>query len=319
MKKNILVCAAALAACLAYAKKVPSTEALPDLTGLYGPEVKTIGIAAISSVVPLERFSAVTNRLSKAGYRMKVASNVPGRSVAPAEVRARNLEALWLDPEVDLIVFAYGGKGAVDVVECLDWEKLKTRDMPVIGFSDLTMLVNTMLAKGVGHPYTGPVLTTLGYSNGAAVTRMRDMMNGCPKNVKLRVVKGADKTVEGLPMGGLLDRLHRLTVAGKLPDTAGRVIFIENTNGYAKRTDEMLGDMITKGAFEKAAAVVICDFNSKSPKAETHAKLADFSAKIPCPVFSGFPYGHIANTALVDFRRKLTIDAGGMLVWAQGK
>jgi muramoyltetrapeptide carboxypeptidase len=290
----------------------------PDLAGLYGPKVKTIGVAAISSRVPVARFAQVTNRLQKAGYRIKVAANVTERDVAPAARRARLLEALWLDPEVDLVVFAYGGQGAVDVVECLDWEKLKTRDMPVIGFSDLTMLVNSMLAKGVGHPYTGPVLTTLGYSNQAAVNRMRAMMQGTPKDVKLKVVKGAPQAVEGLPMGGLLERLHRLTAKGWLPDTAGRVIFIENTNKYGPRTEEFFDGMIKKGAFDKAAAVVICDFNAKAPKAETQKKLAEFAAKIPCPVFAGFPYGHIANTSIIDFRRKLTISPDGKLSWAQG-
>jgi muramoyltetrapeptide carboxypeptidase len=294
-------------------------EKLPDLTGIYGPNVKTIGIPAISSKVPMSRFIAITNRLAKAGYSMKVAANVNEPKVASVERRKQFLEELWMDPEVDLLVFAYGGQGAVDVVEKLDWEKLRKRDMPVIGFSDLTMLVNSMLAKGVGHPMTGPVLTTLGYSNQAAVNRMRDMMSGCPKDVKLRVVKGADKPVEGLPMGGLLDRLHRLTLKGWMPDTTGRVIFIENTNKYAPRTDEMLGGMLEKGVFEKAAAVVICDFNSKQPKEATRKKLEEFAAKIPCPVFSGFPYGHVPNTSIIDFRRKLTISPDGTLSWVQGK
>ena len=267
-------------------------EKLPDLTGIYGPNVKTIGIPAISSKVPTSRFIAITNRLAKAGYSMKVAVNVNEPKVASVERRKQFLE---------------------------DWEKLRKRDMPVIGFSDLTMLVNSMLAKGVGHPMTGPVLTTLGYSNQAAVNRMRDMMSGCPKDVKLRVVKGADKPVEGLPMGGLLDRLHRLTLKGWMPDTTGRVIFIENTNKYAPRTDEMLGCMLEKGVFEKAAAVVICDFNSKQPRDATRQKLKEFAAKIPCPVFSGFPYGHIANTSIIDFRRKLTISPDGTLSWVQGK
>ena len=288
---------------------------LPDLSGLYGPDVKTIGIAAISSVVPLERFAKVTNRLAKAGYRMKVAANVPERTVAPAERRARLLEELWMDPEVDLLVFAYGGKGAGDVVDILDWEKLKKRDMRVIGFSDLTMLVNTMLVKGIGHPHTGPVLTTLGYSSNAAVKRMRDMMSGCPADVKLKVVKASDKPVEGLPMGGLLDRLHQLTKKGTLTDLSGRVVFIENTNGYAPRTDEMLGEMIDKGVFANAAGVVICDFNSKRTKEETRAKLEKFAAKIPCPVYAGFPYGHISNTSIVDFRRPLVITSDGTLTW----
>ncbi|MBR6586507.1 MAG: LD-carboxypeptidase [Kiritimatiellae bacterium] len=290
----------------------------PDLTGMYGPDVKTIGVSLISSVVPEAKFMEISNRLVRAGYRLKVAPNVLESKVASVDRRKQLLEDMWMDPEVDLLVFARGGQGAVDVVEKLDWEKLKKRDMRVIGFSDLTMLVNSMLAKGVGHPMTGPVLTTLCYSNQAAVNRMRDMMNGCPKDMRLRVVKGGDKPVEGLAMGGLLDRLHRLTLKGWLPDATGRVIFIENTNKYASRTDEMLGCMLEKGVFEKAAAVVICDFNSKQPKEATRKKLEEFSAKIPCPVFSGFPYGHVPNTSIIDFRRKLTISPDGTLSWAQG-
>jgi len=290
----------------------------PDLTGMYGPDVKTIGVSLISSVVPEAKFMEISNRLVRAGYRLKVAPNVLESKVASVDRRKQLLEDMWMDPEVDLLVFARGGQGAVDVVEKLDWEKLKKRDMRVIGFSDLTMLVNSMLAKGVGHPMTGPVLTTLCYSNQAAVNRMRDMMNGCPKDMRLRVVKGGDKPVEGLAMGGLLDRLHRLTLKEWLPDATGRVIFIENTNKYASRTDEMLGCMLEKGVFEKAAAVVICDFNSKQPKEATRKKLEEFSAKIPCPVFSGFPYGHVPNTSIIDFRRKLTISPDGTLSWAQG-
>ena len=309
MKKVMVIGAAVFAAMTAMAKTSP------DLTGLYGPDVKTIGIAAISSKVPTSRFIAITNRLAKAGYRMKVAANIDEGVVAPAERRARLMEELWMDPEVDLLVFAYGGQGAGDVVDILDWEKLKKRDMRVIGFSDLTMLVNTMMVKGIGHPYTGPVLTTLGYSNKNAVKRMRDMMSGCPADVKLQVVKAGDKPVEGLPMGGLLDRLHRLTKKGTLTDISGRVVFIENTNKYAPRTDEMLGEMIEKGVFAKAAGVIICDFNSKTPKEETLARLAKFAAKIPCPVYAGFPYGHISNTSIIDFRRPLVITPDGTLMW----
>jgi muramoyltetrapeptide carboxypeptidase len=304
------------AAMMVFSLKADSSKSTqPDFTGIYGPDVKTIGIAAISSKVPLASFAKVTNRLAKAGYRMKVASNVPKSTIVSAQERARLLEDLWMDPEIDLLVFAYGGKGAADVVEVLDWEKLKKRDMRVIGFSDLTMLVNTMMVKGVGHPYTGPVLTTLGYSNKRAVKRMRDMMSGSPEDIKLKVVKSTEKTVEGLPMGGLLDRLHKLTKNGTLKDLSGRIIFIENTNGYAPRTEEMLGEMIEKGVFANAAAVVICDFNSKSPKAETREKLEKFAAKIPCPVYSGFPYGHISNTSIIDFRRGLTISPDGQLSW----
>lgn len=310
MKKTIALFGTAFAMSTLWANKT-----LPDLTGIYGPDVKTIGIPAISSKVPKAPFIAITNRLAKAGYRMKVAVNVAENSVAPAERRARLLEELWMDPEVDLIVFAYGGQGAGDVVKILDWEKLKQRDMRVIGFSDLTMMVNTMMVKGVGHPHSGPVLTTLGYSSEAAVKRMRDMMSGCPADIKLKAVKAAEAPVTGLPMGGLLERLHRLTMDGTLTDLTGRIVFIENTKKYTPRTEEFLDAMIAKGVFEKAAAVVICDFNTKAPKNKTDAILKKFAGRIPCPVYAGFPYGHIANTSIIDFRRELTITPDGTLSW----
>ena len=313
MKSAFFAAAAVFAATVLPGQE--TEKSLPDLTGVFGPNVKTVGIAAISSRVPVKRFIEVTNRLAHAGYRMKVMPNVTEPVVAPAERRAALLQQAWLDPEVDLVVFAYGGQGAIDVMPLLDWEKLRARDMSVIGFSDLTVLVNMMLAKDVGHPYTGPVLSTLGYSNDAAVKRMRDMMAGRPGDVKLRVVKAGEKPTEGVAMGGLLDRLHRLSEKSLLPDAAGRVVFIENTNKYAPRTDEMLGGLREKGVFDKAAAVVFCDFNSKAQPEETKAKMSKFAAQVPCPVFAGYPYGHISNTSIIDFRRRLTITPAGVLSW----
>ncbi|MBO5643437.1 MAG: LD-carboxypeptidase [Kiritimatiellae bacterium] len=290
-------------------------ENKPDLTGIYGPDVKTIGIPAISSKVPMPKFAAITNRLAKAGYLMKVAPNVAEKTVAPAERRARLLEELWLDPDVDILVFACGGSGASDVVEVLDWEKLRKRDMRVIGFSDLTIMINMMLHKGVGHPYSGPVLTTLSYSSQAAVNRMRDMMNDKPSEVKLKPIKAAEKNINGLAMGGLLERLHRLANKGILNDLAGRILFIENTKRYAHRTEELLNDMIAKGVFNKAAGVVICDFNANAPKSKTIEILNNFASKIPCPVYAQFPYGHIPETSIIDFRRPLVITPEGILSW----
>ena len=57
----------------------------PDLTGMYGPDVKTIGVPLISSVVPKAKFMEISNRLVKAGYRLKVAPNVLESKVASVD------------------------------------------------------------------------------------------------------------------------------------------------------------------------------------------------------------------------------------------
>ena len=310
MKSLIMAIAATVAASSIAAERVH-----PDLTGVFGTDVKTIGIGAISSLMPAAKLAHITNRLVRAGYRVKVAQNVTETTKASPERRAKLLEGLWLDPEVDIVTFATGGKGAEEVIELLDWEKLKKRDMKVVGFSDLTLLVNMMLFKGAGHPYTGPVLTTLSYSNEKAVKRMRDMMAGHPGKVTLVPVKAGDSIVSGMAMRGLLDRLEILAKKKLLPDASGRVVFIENTNKYAPRTDEMLGTLRSAGVFNRAAAVVFCDFNSKAPKEENRCRLEKFAASIPCPVYAGYPYGHISDTSIIDFRRQLKIAPDGVLSW----
>ena len=311
MKRLIMFMAAAAVA------SATASQA-PDLSGVFPEDVKTVGIVAMSSVIPTKTFNAGTNALTKAGYRLKVMPNVPEQTVATPERRARLFEEAWLDPEIDLILFARGGQGAIDVVDKVDWEKLRKRDMRVIGFSDVTLVVNTMLAKKAGHPYTGPMLSSFTKAHPVAFKRIHDMLAGVPKDVKLKALKPGAGTVKGLAMGGLLERLHRLSERDWLPDTAGRVIFIENTNKYADRADELLGGLAKKGVFDKAAAVVICDFNSKEPKAETAALLKRFADSVACPVFTGFQYGHIGDSSLIDFRRELTITPDGTLSWKQG-
>lgn len=314
MKRLVLI---ALAAASVATSAFPA--AAPDLSGIFPDDVKTVGIVALSSVIPAKTLAAGTNALVRAGYRLKVMPNVAERTVAPPERRARLFEEAWLDPAVDLLLFARGGHGAIDVVDKIDWEKLRTRDMRVIGFSDVTLVVNTMLAKKVGHPYTGPMLSSLTKTRPGTIKRIHDMLAGTPQAVKLKVLKPGAAAVKGLAMGGLLERLHRLAERDMLPDPTGRVIFIENTFRYADQADGLLDGLVKKGLFAKAAAVVICDFNAKRPKEETAALLKRFADRIPCPVFTGFPYGHIGESSLIDFRRELTIAADGTLSWRQGR
>ncbi|MBR0057388.1 MAG: LD-carboxypeptidase, partial [Kiritimatiellae bacterium] len=50
------------------------------------------------------------------------------------------------------------GRGTEDVVPKLDWEKLRGRPQRVLGFSNITWLLNAMLKEKTGHPFSGPTL-----------------------------------------------------------------------------------------------------------------------------------------------------------------
>ena len=282
--------------------------------GLFPPDVKTVGIVSVSHLISEKSFVRGTNLLAKAGYRVKAMPNV--LKMVPPEIRARLFEQAWLDPEVDFLLFSRGGQGASDVISRIDWDRLKSRNMRVMGFSDVTMVLGAMLAKGVGTPISGPMLSTLAtYCTAESRERLRQMLDGTPPPLQLAPVKPCESQVSGKSFVGLVSRFSSLLDMGCLPSFDGRVVFIESTPRYADDSEAMLDDLVAKGRFEKAAAVVFCDFNRKWEKARVDALFARFAAKVRCPVFSGYPYGHVPRSFAVDFTRPLCISKDGVLSW----
>ena len=96
--------------------------------------------------------------------------------------------------------------------------------------------------------------------------RLRQMLDGTPSPLKLHPVKPGASSVCGKSFVGLISRFPVLLDMGCLPSFDGRVVFIESTPKYADVSEPILDDLVAKGKFEKAAAVVFCDFNRKWEK-----------------------------------------------------
>lgn len=288
---------------------------------VFPKDVRTVGIVSVSDIIGAASLMRATNELSKAGYAVKVMPNVSGPKQVSAAERARYFEEAWLDPSVDLLMFSTGGKGAIDVIDVINWEKLKARDMRVIGYSDLTLVLNTMVRKGVGHPLTGPMISTLGSlkTSDEARLRMRATLDGTPKETQLRAVRKASGVIVGKPMGGLLDRVWKLAERGLLPSAEGRIVFLENTPKYGGKARRMLDRLIELSVFDKAVAVVFCDFNRNDPAEDVARVFSDFANKVECPVYCGYPYGHVANNYLLDFKMQMAITLDDRIVKAPDK
>jgi len=140
---------------------------MPDLTGCFPPEIKTVGVVMPASILAKKTFDAGVRALEKAGYRVKLAPRLSFDRKASVMDRVSDFEEMWLDPDVDLVLCARGGSGAEDVIKRLDWRKLANRpNQKVLGFSNITMILNAMLLKGVGHPFSGPSISQMSHCRG---------------------------------------------------------------------------------------------------------------------------------------------------------
>ncbi|HYZ11385.1 MAG TPA: LD-carboxypeptidase, partial [Actinomycetota bacterium] len=108
------------------------------------PPGGTIGVPAPAS--PWDERSEVDRGVrwwESNGYRVKLGEGIWERDdylAGDPKTRARDLKAMFEDPEVDVVQVFGGGYGAAEVGPLLDLEAIAANPKPFVGFSDITVL-----------------------------------------------------------------------------------------------------------------------------------------------------------------------------------
>jgi muramoyltetrapeptide carboxypeptidase len=304
---------------------IAAAAPLPSLTGCLPPDVRTVAIVMPGSVLAKPSFDRGVAMLRAAGYRVKVAPRLSFKAQAPVEDRVADLEEAWMNPEVDLVLCARGGQGTEDLLPKLDWAKLRTRRQRVLGFSNITWLLNAMLKEDAGHPFSGPTLASFLKADASALSWMAASLGGgALPDLKLRPLRPG--ACAGKPCGGHISMLFRALPLGWTPDTTGRIVFLECSVRHPPVVRKELEALVAGGFFTNCAGVVFGDITPgdekgnhltgealKSGREEVLQIKKDFAAKVTCPVWDGYPYGHVPLNCAIDFFREVTISEDGVL------
>ena len=288
-------------------------ETVPIWKGLFG-NLKTIAICTPGLPGKTAAVDKALKNLRDAGYNVKVMPNArlnenSGKLVS-AELRAADFMQAYMDKEVDAIWCTRGGIGAIEMAKLLDWDKLRSRKIPVIGFSNITELHCFMLNNKVGHVLTGPSMTQLLKCNAKSVECFaRSIAGGKHEAVQLKVIRGG--ACSGYPAGGHLTFYQRAYCNGNVPPSDGKIVFLETPNNPQKLAPNELEQLRLKGCFDKCSAIVFG--NIKGKKQVVEKIMRDLADKVKCPVFYDYPYGHQSSNFMIDFERKITISADGLL------
>ena len=286
--------------------------------GLFPSSIKTIALIAPST--PGDHPEAVDEGirlLEEAGIKVKVMPNARlgepggrGTSIA-AEKRVSDLEQAWLDPEVDLILCIRGGIGGAEIAEKIHWEKLRGRDMKLVGFSDVTTLHLAMLHEKAGHPLCGPSLRGLMTADQESLEVFHTVLSGkTPAPIQLQAIRPG--RTAGMILPGNLQRFDIMNRTKFRPDTGGKVIFTEAVGMDEKQLTAAWKRLCKSGFFTNCAGVVFGRLTGCREEEETIRKLA---GQVNCPVFSGFPYSHTPRNHMLDPRRKVRITESGTLIF----
>lgn len=272
----------------------------------------TIGITSPAGYITIEEIQPAIKKMEEWGYKIKIGDTIGKRDFTfggTDEERAKDLQQMLDDPKIKAIMCARGGYGAVRIIDKLNWDKFKAKPKWIIGFSDITVLhshLNRNFAIGSIHSKmcnSFPEVWSLAEPiQIETIDSIQKALSG--EKMKYTVTPNPQNkfgTGIGVLIGGNLKTLETLSGTKSDINTAGKILFIEDTGEYMYSVDRMLWNMKRTGKLSLLKGLIVGGFKIKVDEEgdDFGRTLQDIVLeKVKAyhyPVCFDFPVGHQKN------------------------
>lgn len=288
----------------------------------------TIALVAPASGVSRGEILEATETLKRLGFAVKTGDHLTkdfGYLAAPDQERADEFMRFIADPEVKCLMAVRGGYGVMRILPLLDFEAIRANPKIIIGYSDLTALVNPIFQKSGVIAFHGPVATSTfdAYTlDSFRRTVMSNQAGGTFDESEefsgIRFSEARAATIvpgkaQGRLVGGNLSLVAALMGTPYQIDLRGNILFLEEIEEEPYRIDRMLMQLALSGKLGECAGVALGRFT----KCEARTRGGEFAVSLSLeqvlrgileplriPTVYGLPIGHIKS--------KLTIPVGGL-------
>jgi muramoyltetrapeptide carboxypeptidase len=290
------------------------------------PDGGCIGVASPSS--PYFNRSEVLRGVEwweQQGYRVRLGKGAMERDdymAGSPEVRARDVNELFADPEVDVVQCMQGGFGAMEVLPLLDYDVVAANPKPFCGYSDITALHTAFLQRtGLATFYSNGLMgmgweKTPQYNKDRLLTVLTGEIPKDPDDPYSRTMVGGKVTAP--LVGGNLSLLIRSLGTPFEFDVEGCIFFFENVHTPPWELDGDLIQLRMAGKLDQVAGVVVGDMEQSDwveerPEWPRTKSLEDVLEKhlepLGVPVLYKLPLGHGKYLAALPLGVDATLDA----------
>ncbi|WP_420399120.1 S66 peptidase family protein [Flagellimonas sp.] len=228
--------------------------------------------------------------------------------------RAADLNEMFTNPDVDAILCARGGYGCTRIMQMINYDNIKSNPKILVGFSDVTALLNGINQETGLVTFHGPVGSTIDddYSKQQLLAKLespnypqtienvvledKEMLEN-PEYERYAITTGS---ASGKLVGGSLSLIVALVGTPHEIDFTDAIVCIEDVEEAPYRMDRMLTQLIEGSTFKKAKGIVFgvcagCD-KDPSPSGFTLKEvLLDRIAPLNIPAAYGMSFGHVPN------------------------
>ena len=245
--------------------------------------------------------------------------NGPDYLAAADKDRARELHSLWNDSEIKALIAARGGYGCLRLMPALDLNFFRAHPKWLIGFSDLTVLLNGIAGPSGLVTLHGPVVSTLARTAPESIHRFKEQLAGifhpCEQPSGLEILRPTSGT--GRLIGGNLTTLVHLMGTPWFPQFKGNILFLEDTGEPAYRLDRMLTQLACSGLMADLSGLILGTFDPGHDdrleiirlNEQVWNRVLELVPKADYPIWGGFPVGHQADNLPLPLGMLATMDS----------
>ncbi len=278
MKRKSFIQSSIGALTASYLPAIPKISAFTDETMFVSPAFlragDIIGITAPAGYITSEEIRSAVQKMESWGYKIQIGETINKRDFTfggTDEERTKDFQQMLDDPKIKAIMCARGGYGVVRIIDKLNWEKFKTRPKWIIGFSDVTVF-HSHLNKNFGIASIHSKMCNSFPDDWSlaepiqieTIESIQLALSG--KKMKYTAIPNPQNklgTADGVLIGGNLKMLE--TLAGTRSDinTAGKILFIEDTGEYMYNVDRMFWNLKRTGKLSQLKGLIVGGFKIK--------------------------------------------------------
>lgn len=262
----------------------------------------TLGIVAPASYLPKgdeEYLQRGVERVREMGFEVSYSPSLPQRKhlylAGGDEERAQELMGMFLNPEVKAILCTRGGYGAQRIIPYLDPDFIRSHPKPLVGCSDLTVLLIYLLQRCFLIPFHGPNVATRQFVEGdeEIVRSLKKALTSPAPLVEIRCSVLRKGEAQGELIGGCLSSLMTTLGTPHEVDLRGAILFLEDVDEPPYKIDRMLTHLKAAGKLMGVKGIIF----GQMPGCDTgdgllQEVILDVLSDVEGPLLFGFPSGH---------------------------
>jgi muramoyltetrapeptide carboxypeptidase len=243
------------------------------------------------------------------------------------DARLADLNAALGDDRIDGVWCIRGGYGMTRILDAVDLEAVRRRPKPIIGYSDITALLNGVTTAAGVVTFHGPTaraampaFSRRHFERALVTPAPAGRLERLPVAEMLapgenRIVPLLPGVAEGPLFGGNLTLLQCLIGTRFFPDLDGAILFLEDVGEPLYRVDRTLAHLRAVGALARLAGVVVGRFTEMKREMGDGVfgfdeVLLQYFGPLGVPVAYGFPVGHIPDQWTLPLGVRARLDAG---------